>query len=143
MVVVPLPVPVTIPAPDTVPTAGAPLVHTPPRTASARAVVCPTHTTGVPVIGANGFTTRDVTVLQPVATIVYVRISVPEATPVAIPDVEPIVAIAGILLLHMPPATVSVNAAVWPIHTAGGPVISDGPVDTFTVCVTLHPELME
>ena len=50
---------------------------------------------------------------------------IPVATPVTTP-VVPMVALAGMLLLQMPPAVGSLNVIVEPTHTAGVPVMSDG-----------------
>ena len=57
---------------------------------------------------------------------------VPVATPLAMPDVLPIVAIVVLLLLHVPPLTVFVRFVVSPAQTVRPPVI--GAVG-FTVIV--------
>jgi hypothetical protein len=44
-------------------------------------------------------------------------VTTPPDTPVTIPLTEPTVAIDVLLLLHVPPATESVNANVAPAHT--------------------------
>ena len=51
---------------------------------------------------------------------------VPAATPVATPDIDPIVAIPVLLLDHRPPTTESASAVVEPTHTLRLPVIIDG-----------------
>ena len=65
---VPPPVPVTIPHDDpTVATDGEPDIHVPLGVGHARGVVCPTQTTGVPVIGkGRGLTTIVVVEKHPV-----------------------------------------------------------------------------
>jgi hypothetical protein len=53
MVVVPAFTPVTIPVEPIVPTAGAPLLHTPPGVALDSVVAPPLHTVALPVIAAG------------------------------------------------------------------------------------------
>ena len=50
--------------------------------------------------------------------------------PVRIPDDDPIVAIAVLLLLHVPPGVASLNTAdeLGPAQTTDGPVIAAGGV---------------
>ena len=50
------------------------------------------------------------------------------------PDEEPIVAIPGLPLLHVPPVIMSLNVLVRPIHTEPEPVIlpADGVAETVT-----------
>ena len=64
---------------------------------------------------------------------------VPRATPVTIPVVLPMVAVAVVLLIQVPPATPSVNVIFANTHTADGPVIGVGIVYTATVVLTLQP----
>ena len=49
------------------------------------------------------------------------------------PDVAPIVAVAVLLLVQVPPVYVSVNVIDEPEHTEVGPVIAEG--DWFTVII--------
>ena len=51
---------------------------------------------------------------------------VPAAIPVAIPDVEPMVAISVLPLLHTPPVVADDNVVVRPAHTLVVPVIAAG-----------------
>jgi hypothetical protein len=51
---------------------------------------------------------------------------VPDVPPVTIPVREPIEAIAGLLLLHVPPAVISLNIVVRVGHTVVVPVIAAG-----------------
>ena len=53
---------------------------------------------------------------------------VPAATPVTIPVVASIVALAGILLVHVPPDTVLPKAVVAPTQTVLVPEMDDGAV---------------
>ena len=61
-------------------------------------------------------------------------VAVPAATPVTVPDNEPIVAFA-LLLVHKPPPTPSDKPVVVPAHTIGEPDI--GPGERLTVTVVL------
>ena len=63
--------------------------------------------------------------------------------PAAIPDsepAEPMVAIVAALLLHVPPATVSLNGVAEPTQTFTVPVIGPGAGFTVTVAVDAQPE---
>ena len=64
---------------------------------------------------------------------------VPSATPDTTPVVLPMVAVAVVVLIQVPPATASLNVMVAPTHTALGPVIAAGMVYTAIVVLTLHP----
>jgi hypothetical protein len=55
--------------------------------------------------------------------------------PVAMPLEEPIVAIAGLLLLQVPPGDPSNKVSVSPKHTKGRPIIEVGKGFTVTVMV--------
>ena len=68
MVDEPAEIPVTTPVVLTVATAGNELLHVPPAVASARAVVLPAHTAGVPVIAATVFTVSTTVETQPVGS---------------------------------------------------------------------------
>ena len=61
----------------------------------------------------------------------------PEATPKTRPVVEPTVATAVLLLLHVPPATASVNANEEPTQTFEGPVTGAGIKFTVINLVTV------
>ena len=50
-------------------------------------------------------------------------VTVPAAIPVTMPEVAPIVATAGLLLPHVPPASISPRVMVLPVHTFEGPVM--------------------
>jgi hypothetical protein len=101
------------------------LLHAPPITPSLNIVVAPTHTVDAPLIGVGVVFTFTVVVIRQVVGNVYVMIVVPNAIPVTIPVEVPIVAVAGVLLIHVPPPG-SVNVMVAPTHTAVGPLIGAG-----------------
>ena len=64
---------------------------------------------------------------------------VPLATPVTVPDVDPIVAIPVDPDTHVPPPA-SLNAVVNPVQTDAVPEIAEGSGFTVTVVVVLQPE---
>jgi hypothetical protein len=63
----------------------------------------------------------------------------PVAIPLTIPVIALIVAIAGVLLAHAPPAGALVWAIVALTHTAEGPLMGEGAVLTVIVRVVLQP----
>jgi hypothetical protein len=76
----------------------------------------------------NGLTVT-VAVAKQVAPVLYDIVTVPGAIPVtvvAVPGVPETVAMAALLLLHAPPATVLLRIIVLPGHTTEGPEIADG-----------------
>ena len=69
---------------------------------------------------------------------------VPAVSPLTIPDDDPIVATAGLLLLHQPPDVASVSVVLVPVQIFVMPDIDAGGVTTSTVCVARQaPELYE
>lgn len=64
------------------------------------------------------------------------------ATPVTVPELLPIVAVAGVLLDQEPPP-VSVSVIVLPGHTLEAPDIGTGSGFTVTTVVVLHPAVVE
>jgi hypothetical protein len=64
---------------------------------------------------------------------------VPVATPIAIPDDEPIVATAVLLLLHLQPGVVLFRVVVAPRQMEVAPVIAAGAGLMVTTVVTTHP----
>lgn len=116
---------------------GALLVHVPPPE-FVSVVVLPTHTRSVPPM-ADG---ADITVIvrvaaQPVGS-VYVISAVPVATAVTRPVVDPIVATAVLLLVHVPPGIELVSVVVLPAHNELSPDIGASAL-TVTTCVVKHP----
>jgi hypothetical protein len=70
-----------------------------------------------------------------------VIVAPPAATPVTKPA-EPTVAIAGALLLHIPPGVTSLNEVVAATHTFAIPVIEAGTTGNgFTVTIAVTDEL--
>jgi hypothetical protein len=65
-----------------------------------------------------------------------VIIEVPTATPVGIPLNDPIVAMAVLLLVHIPPGTLLPNKPVCPTHKLVEPVMAVGVELTVIVVVT-------
>ncbi len=129
----PLLTPVTTPVVVfTLPTEGLLDDHVPPEEALAKEVEDPTHTVLLPVIDAG--TTLTVicfTDAHPVAVRAYVIVEVPADPPETIPVEEPILAIDGNELLHVPPLVVFEYVTFAPTHKALGPEIDAGV--TFTV----------
>ena len=64
---------------------------------------------------------------------------VPDNTPKTMPDDEPIVAIAVLLLLHVPPVVASASDADIPTQTDDGPVIPAGSGFTVAGMVVVQP----
>ena len=85
-----------------------PPLHEPPEVPSINVVVAPTHNTVVPAIAEGSGFTVNVFVIQHVGPVTYVIVSRPAAIPVIKPVVDPIVAIEGLLLTHVPPELASV-----------------------------------
>lgn len=63
----------------------------------------------------------------------------PLATPVTTPDIEPTLAIAGLLLLHVPPVGEELNVVDVPPHIANVPVMTLGAVFTVITFVAKQP----
>ena len=61
---------------------------------------------------------------------------VPAVTPLAIPVVEPILAVPGKLLVQVPPAVKSDKVVLLPVHTELAPVMPTGLGFTVTIWVT-------
>jgi hypothetical protein len=104
-----------------------------PLPPSLKVVFEPAQTIVGPVIAeGKGLTDTTVATLQPVGS-TYVIPAVPVDTPVTIPVVRPIVAFV-LLLLHEPPAMLSLKTVVKPMQTLGAPDIADG--NGLTVIIT-------
>lgn len=149
MVAEPVVTPVTMPVVLTVAIAVLVLLHVPPLTASASVVVKPTQAVVVPVIAAgagSGLTvTMAVSVAVPQLLVTeYVIMALPAAMPVTVP-VALTLAIAALLVVHVPPevALLSVVVALW--QTVCVPVIVPalGTGTTVTSAVSLAvPQLL-
>jgi hypothetical protein len=115
------------------------LDHAPPASALLNAVVLPIHTFNEPVIAAgNEFTVAIAVMIQLVGSL-YVIVVLPTATPVINPVLAFIVAVAGVLLLHVPPDVASVNTVVADGQIASVPPIAAGIGLTVAVFVLIHP----
>jgi hypothetical protein len=112
--------PVTTPVLSTVAIAGLLLTHVPPVVGD-KVPVLPTHNDAGAVTNGKSFTvTTDVVLLQFVIPSVNVKVTLPADTPVITPALST-VAIAGLLLTHVPPA-VGDKFPVLPIHIDVGAV---------------------
>jgi len=132
--------PTTPPPALTVPTAALLLVHVPPGVVELSVVVAPVHTVLLPVMAAgNGLTVTTAVRVQPLVP-KHVIVAVPAATPLTIPDDEPMVAIAVLLLLHVAPMLVVLNVVLAPAQTANVPVMALGAGCTVTTTVVKHAE---
>lgn len=119
-VTLPADIPVTTPALSTVAIAGLLLTQVPPVVGD-KVPMLPTHTDAGAVTAGFAFTVNEVVVLlHPVVVSVNVNVTVPAATPVTTPALS-MVAIAGLLLTHVPPA-VGDKVPVLPIHNDAGAV---------------------
>jgi hypothetical protein len=66
-------------------------------------------------------------------------LELPPATAVTTPDVEPIVATAVLLLLHVPPGALLASASEPPAHIGALPVIAGRPDRIVIEAVAIHP----
>ena len=69
-------------------------------------------------------------------------VDVPAVMPVTRPLAEPTVATNGVLLIHVPPLTASVNKVVPSTQITAVPDMAEGPVVTVTDLVAAQPELI-
>ena len=137
--VVPSDMPVTTPVLPIVATDVVLLLHTPPNVASVRVVVVPAQIVVVPAMddteGKVPTVKVVVAVAEPQAPVTeYEIIEAPSDMAVTAP-VLPIVATAGLLLLHVPPLVASVSVVVPPAHSVVMPVIT--PADTALTVMVL------
>lgn len=134
--------PVTSPAVPTVALATELLLHVPPGVGFDRVVVAPSHIvtapTGVIAAGAELTVSNNVAV-QPAADVLVIVV-VPGVIPVTIPEEEPMVATAGLLLLHVLPP-VELRVVFSPTHTVEEPVIEPGNGLTVIGIVDVQPPL--
>ncbi len=111
------------------------LLHNPPATLSVNIIDEVTHTLDAPVmllVFGAGFTIMAcIAVAGPHELVtVYLIVSNPPETPVTIP---PITVALALLLLQVPPVTLSVNVMDDPTHTPEGPDIIPSSGSGFTV----------
>lgn len=81
-----------------------------------------------------------VVIRHPVVLSVNVMVVGPVCIPVTVPDREPTVPLAKLLLLHVPVGSVSVSVMLDPTHTAGEPLIVGGKGFTVTVTAAEAPQ---
>ena len=79
--------------------------------------------------------------MHPGPDTVYVILVVPAVTPVTTPELKTIVAVAVLLLLHVPPVVAFENTAVEPIQTVPGPVLVAGAAFIVTTALRIQPVL--
>jgi len=128
--------PVTTPvAATTVATGRFPLVHVPPEVESLNEIVPPTHTdVDGAIIGVGvGLTENVRTVVQP--PIPYIIETFPPDTVLTTPVLIFTVAMAELLLVHIPPGVASESKIEVPEQVAPGPVMAAGAVTTVIVYV--------
>lgn len=109
--------------------AGFELVHVPPVGVLDNVVVPPTHTRAVPVIAPGVTLTVTFVVTVPVPGTVYDIKTIPLDMPVITPVLIPMVAMPGVVLVHVPPGVASVSVAELPTHIMVGPVIGACALD--------------
>lgn len=115
------------------------LLHVPPPVVLLSVVTDPAHNVAVPLIAAGAATTDVIRVaIHPVLR-AYVILVVPVTRPLTTPVVPSMVATVVLLLLHVPPAVVSVSVVVPPTHTPDAPVIAPGVGLTVTTAVRRQP----
>ena len=136
------PVAASIEATDVVP-----LDHAPPTVELLSVAVCDWHNANVPVIAPGVGSTVNVMVVKQPDGNVYVIVAVPGAgvadTPVTTPVPIPTLAVAGALLVHVPPAVGCVRVVVSPSHTDVAPTIGAGAAVTVATTVLVQPALNE
>jgi hypothetical protein len=141
IVVVPAATPPATPeAAPIVAVAGVLLTHVPAPDASLSVTVAPGHMESVPATAAgNGFTVSTFVVVQPVDVSVNVIVVVPAVTPPIVPVAAPIVAVAGVLLTHVPAPDASVKVVVVPGQTERAPLMAAGNALTVSTLVVVQP----
>ena len=124
----------------TVATASVTLLHVPPLVLLASVVFSPVQTDAVPVLAAGvGFTVIGHAAKQLPGVVVYVMVNGPEDTPVTSPDPLLTVALAILLLVHVPPPVRSDKVVVSPVHTVEAPVGAGGVALTVKGSTAVQP----
>jgi len=113
-------------------------LHAPPLVASVKVSVVPAQKFAAPFIGIPVLTVTVVVAAQP-ALETKAIVAVPVARPLTIPLDEPTVAMAVLLLLHVP--VPAVNVKVVPVHILLVFPAMLGNAMTLTVVVAIHPLL--
>lgn len=70
---------------------------------------------------------------------VYVTVMEPGRAANSRPVVASIDAVAGLLLVQLPPVVASVSVVVLPVQSADGPEMPAGRALTVNDCIALHP----
>lgn len=131
--------PVTVPPAVTVAVLVLLLLHAPPGVALESAVLPPTQTVAVPVMGAGlVFTVTTTLLVQPLLP-KHVIVVVPPDRPLTTPDDEPMVATAVFELVQVEPPMDDDSVVLAPTHTAAVPVMA-GAGETVAMRVMTHPE---
>jgi len=118
------------------------LDQNPPLLASVSVADNPTHNVPAPDIAAGlGLTVIIAVWVHPVEFNVNVTTAVPAEMPVRIPEVEPIVATAVLLLVHVPAPVASVRVALLPTHIVVEPDTAATAL-TVTVVVPIAAQLV-
>ena len=137
MVAVPIATPVTTPDTDPTFTVASGLDQIPPVVPSDKVKLEPKHNESGPVITVgDAFTVITLVIVQPGAA--YAIVVVPASIPKTDPEDEPIDAIEGAELVHVPPAAPSDRLVVRPIHTVLSPVMA-GITVTVVVAKLVRP----
>ena len=116
-----------------------PEVHVPPASASVSDVTAPSQTLAVPDMAAGSGLTVSVKVLKHPSGNVQLISVVPADIPEMIPVTEPIVAMAVLLLLHIPLDGESDNIVVVDGQRLAAPRIAPGCTFTVTTMAVAHP----
>lgn len=120
------------------------LVHVPPETVLVSVVDTLGHNTAEPPIAEGGGTTLMLeNVLQPVGN-VYTMFEVPPEIPVTTPEVIPMLAMPGEVLLHVPPEEALVKPVVDPTQTIPEPLIvaGIGLTESVILYVLVQPDVL-
>src|SRR5258707_1039088 len=138
-VTLPAATPVTTPALVTVANEGLLLTHVPP-VVGLNVIVDPAHKLeeDALTVGFALIVTADVALLQVVAVLVKVKVTLPAATPVTTPALVT-VATEELLLTHVPPL-VGLNVIAEPIHKLDDGTLTVGSALTVTVTFCAVPE---
>jgi hypothetical protein len=118
--------------------AGALTLHVPPETEQDRDIESPAQTFPGPVMVPASPTVSCIDTAQPDGS-VYDMLVVPKEIPVTMPVPEPTVALAGSLLVQLPPAEVFARVTVVPGHTVVLPVIAEGAGRTVNTSEPMQP----
>jgi hypothetical protein len=114
------------------------LLHVPPPLASVTVEVSPSHAVSVPAITAGFALTVIGKVALHVVGSMYHIFTVPAAAPVIVPSV-PAVAMALLLLLHVPPVVLSLSIVVADGQVVPEPVIAAGAGFTVSALLAVQP----